>query len=133
MTREKLIELRITDVRYRFNIDGNLTRLSFGFSDGSVSPKEGTYFQEPTLVQPISDHIKKLRFATSKTGADVFPCQIALFDRKNAELLNLQMGVKEVEATYKVTLEDTEHIVAAKIEVGKYYPINIHFLLFQHI
>ena len=43
MSRDKLLELWIADVRYRFNIDGNLTRLSFGFSNGSVSPKEGTY------------------------------------------------------------------------------------------
>ena len=43
------------------------------------------------------------------------------------------MGVKETDAACELKMAATEHIVAASVETGKYFPINIHFLVFQHI
>ena len=62
VSEEYLIELRITDVLYRFDTQERITRLTYQFSDGALSPKSGSYLEEPTkrFILPKSAKISKI-------------------------------------------------------------------------
>ena len=65
------------------------------------------------------------KLADVSTLAEIFEGKISVVDIKHEKLKKLGS---------KVSLEvpKDSHIVSARIEVGKFFPINVHFLMYKH-
>ena len=81
MGEEQLDELKLTHVLYFLTGDGELNRLSFGFSNGMLSPPTGTYFNEPTLAKKINGYLRigKLEFRIYRETRYTWPCSMRIF------------------------------------------------------
>ena len=69
-----LAALRITAVLYRFDKQDRLTRLTYQFSDGALSPKPGSYLEEPSnrIILPKSAKISKIETCLEESNG-LFP------------------------------------------------------------
>ena len=133
VSEEYLMALRISDVLYRFDTQNLLTRLTYQFSDGALSPKSGTYEEEPTkrFILPQKDHVSKIEFQLEENNG-VFPFRSQIFEGKISVVDIKHEKLKKLGSKVSLEVPKDSHIVSARIEVGKFFPINVHFLMYKH-
>ena len=135
MGEEELEELKLTHVLYFLTKDGELNRLSFGFSNGSLSPPTGTYYNEPTLAKKVQSYIRigKLEFKIYRETRFFWPCSMRLYSQSDLKILDISSHVCEHKhvGTELFHLGPDEKIVSISVETNANVPLKLTFLLYS--
>ena len=123
----------------------DISELTFVFNQGILSPPEGTYFGKPDKAVAVEENepIQSLEFSTYKRvepntftysghnarfNGHFYPFSMQI---NGGRTLHIMPKQQKLFSTEKVELEQNEHLVSVFVETDAYYPVKIHFLIFN--